>query len=295
MAGKKIDPFEHVVDSSHIDILPTAGLTIHLPEITVFGHPVPIKFMLLMTACAILVAVAMIWLGRRMRSGEPPRGRLWNVMESLLFFVRDKIAVPGIGQHDANKYLPYLTSLFLFIFAMNLAGMIPFLGSPTASIMVTGALALVSFIVIHVSGVGEMGTSKYLKTFIPHIEIEGGAGMQAFAFVLKVGMAILEYMTAFIRAGVLAVRLFANMLAGHTVLFMILFFIALVSDPSYKVEFVAKQSEVAQGGMWFLMSIFSVVLVTALSLLEIFIAGLQAFIFTFLTAVFIGLAKHPPH
>jgi F-type H+-transporting ATPase subunit a len=108
-------------------------------------------------------------------------------------------------------------------------------------------------------------------------------------------MAILEYMTAFIRAGVLAVRLFANMLAGHTVLFMILFFIALVSDPAYKIAFVAKQTEAVQGLMWFGMSVFSVSLVTALSLLEIFIAGLQAFIFTFLTAVFIGLAKHPPH
>jgi F-type H+-transporting ATPase subunit a len=295
MAGKSIDPFEHVVDSNHIDIFPTAGLTIHLPEITVFGQPVPIKFMLLITASAILVAVAMIWIGRKMQSGEPPRGRLWNFVEFFLFFVRDKIAIPGIGQHDANKYVPYLTSLFLFIFLMNLAGMIPFLGSPTASIMVTGALALVSFVVIHVSGIGEMGTSKYLKTFIPHIEIEGGTGMQIFAFVLKVGMAALEYLTAFIRAGVLAVRLFANMLAGHTVLFMILFFIALVSDPAYKVAFVAEQSETVQNGMWFLMSIFSVALVTALSLLELFIAGLQAFIFTFLTAVFIGLAKHPPH
>ena len=121
--------------------------------------------------------------------------------------------------------------------------MIPFLGSPTASIMVTGALALVSFVVIHASGIGEMGTSKYLKTFIPHIDIEGGAGMQIFAGVLKFGMAILEYLTAFIRAGVLAVRLFANMLAGHTVLFMILFFIALVADPVYKIAFVAKQTE----------------------------------------------------
>ena len=295
MAEKKIDPFEHVVDSNHIDILPTAGLTIHLPELTVFGHPVPIKVTLLMTASAILVGVAMIWLGRQMHSGEPPRGRLWNLMESLLFFVRDKIAVPGIGQHDANKYVPYLTSLFLFIFAMNLAGMIPFLGSPTASIMVTGALALVSFIVIHASGIGEMGTSKYLKTFIPHIEIEGGTGMQIFAVVLKFGMAVLEYLTAFIRAGVLAVRLFANMLAGHTVLFMILFFIALVANPAYQLPVVKNQSATMQDAMWFGMSVFSVCLVTALSLLELFIAGLQAFIFTFLTAVFIGLAKHPPH
>jgi F-type H+-transporting ATPase subunit a len=289
MADKKIDPFSHVVDSDRI----------HLPfGIEIDGLKIgetPLKFILLITLSAIVVGVMMTWLGRRMRNGEPPRGRLWNLAESLLFFVRDKIAVPGIGQHDANKYVPYLTSLFLFIFAMNLAGMIPFLGSPTASLAVTGALALVSFVVIHVSGVSEMGTGKYLKTFVPHIHIEGGAFMQVFAFVLKVGMAILEYLTAFIRASVLAVRLFANMLAGHTVLFMILFFIALVADPTYKIAFVAKQSETVQGLMWFVTAIFSVSLVTALSLLELFIAGLQAFIFTFLTAVFIGLAKHPPH
>jgi F-type H+-transporting ATPase subunit a len=289
MAEKKIDPFSHVVDSDHIDL--PFGLDIHGLKI----GETPLKFIILITLSAIVVGVAMIWLGRKMRSGEPPRGRLWNLMESLLFFVRDKIAVPGIGQHDANKYLPYLTSLFLFIFAMNLAGMIPFLGSPTASLAVTAALALVSFIVIHVSGVSEMGTGKYLKTFIPHIHIEGGAFMQVFAKVLTFGMAILEYLTAFIRASVLAVRLFANMLAGHTVLFMILFFIALVADPSYKIAFVAKQSDAVQGVMWFFTAIFSVALVTALSLLELFIAGLQAFIFTFLTAVFIGLAKHPPH
>lgn len=289
MADKKIDPFAHVVDSDHIDL--PFGLDIHGLKI----GETPLKFIILITLSAIAVGLVMIWLGRKMRNGEPPTGRLWNLAESLLFFVRDKIAVPGIGQHDANKYLPYLTSLFLFIFAMNLAGMIPFLGSPTASLAVTGALAFVSFVVIHVSGVGEMGTGKYLKTFIPHIHIEGGAFMQVFAKVLTFGMAILEYLTAFIRASVLAVRLFANMLAGHTVLFMILFFIALVADPSYKIEFVSKQTETVQGVMWFFTAIFSVALVTALSLLELFIAGLQAFIFTFLTAVFIGLAKHPPH
>ena len=289
--AKKIDPFSHVVDDNHIEILPTTGLTIHGLEV----GGIPLKFIILITICAVAVAVAMIWLGRKMASGEPPKGKLWNTLESLLFFVRDKIAIPGIGHHGADKYLPYLTTLFLFVFAMNLIGMIPFLGSPTASIMVTGALALVSFVVIHASGLSEMGGEKYLKTFIPQIHIEGGAGMQIFAKVLTFGMAILEYMTAFIRAGVLAERLFANMLAGHTVLFMILFFIALVADPDYQLLIVKKQGGVLQDVMWFGMTVFSIVLVTALSLLELFIAGLQAFIFTFLTAVFIGLAKHPPH
>jgi len=285
-AKEKINPFEHVVDSDHIEILPTMGLEIH--GLSIGG--VPIKFLLFITICAIGVGWAMIWLGRKMETGEPPKGKLWNICEWFLFFVRDWIVIPGVGKHDAPKYLPFLTTLFLFIFAMNLMGLLPFLGSPTASIMVTGALALVSFAVIHVSGVAEMGGTKYLKTFIPHIEIEGGAGMQLFAKGLTLGMAILEYMTAFIRGSVLAIRLFANMLAGHTVLFMILFFIAMVSDPRYVIP-------IAEGKDWMYWGVmpFSVALVVALSLLELFIAGLQAFIFTFLTAVFIGLAKHPPH
>lgn len=287
----KIDPFSHVVDSDHIEILPTVGLEFHHLE----WNGIPLKFIILMTICAAGVAGSMIWLGQKMKNGEPPRGKLWNLMEWLLFFVRDKIARPGVGEHDANKYLPYLTTLFLFVFAMNLIGMVPFLGSPTASIMVTAALALVSFVVIHASGVMEMGTGKYLKTFIPHIELEGGPAMKLMGGVITVGMAILEYATAFIRASVLAIRLFANMLAGHTVLFMILFFIAMVSDPAYQIDFVKEQPEGVQNLIWGGTTLFSVALVSALSLLELFIAGLQAFIFTFLTAVFIGLAKHPPH
>ena len=285
---QKINPFSHVVDNSHFEIFETMGLVIDLPTIHVFGQTVPIKFLLLITVCAIGVAGAMIWLGNKMKNGDTPRGYLWNLMESLLFFVRDKIARPGVGEHDAIKYLPYLATLFLFVFAMNLIGLFPFMASPTAAIMVTGALALVSFAVIHISGLKEHGTQGYLKTFIPHIHMEGGAAMKLFGVVLVVGMAALEYATAFIRAGVLAVRLFANMLAGHTVLFMILFFIKMVSDPLYKIP-------VAQDWMYWAVAPFSVLLVTALNLLELFIAGLQAFIFTFLTAVFIGLAKHPPH
>ncbi len=282
----KIDPFAHVVDSDHLEMLPTAGLSLHGLDY----EEIPLKFMLLMTVSAIGVAVSLIWLGVKMQSGEPPKGKMWNLLESLLFFVRDKIVRPGVGEHDANTYLPYLATLFMFIFAMNLIGMIPFLGSPTASIPVTGALALVSFMVIHISGIRSNGVGGYLKTFIPHIEMEGGPVMKVMGFAITFGMAILEYATAFIRAGVLAIRLFANMLAGHTVLFMILFFIALVADPRYQIS-IAK----GQDWMFWCVMPFSIALVTALSLLELFIAGLQAFIFTFLTAVFIGLAKHPPH
>jgi F-type H+-transporting ATPase subunit a len=222
-----------------------------------------------------------------MRSGEPPRGKLWNLMEGLLYFIRDKIVVPAVGEHDAHKYSPFLASLFLFIFLMNLFGIFPFLPSPTAHIYVTTALAVVAFFVIHVSGVHEHGTVPYLKTFIPQIHLEGAA--KYMGYVLIPMMAVLEYLTAFMRAGILSVRLFANMLAGHTVLFVILFFVKMVDDPVYQIPFAEGKN------LYWPVAIFSTLMVTALSLLEIFIAGLQAFIFTFLTAIFIGLAKHPPH
>lgn len=281
---KQIDPFEHVIDSKHIHIFEQSNITIDNLEFYGF----PLKFIILMTICAALVAWALIWLGLKMKNGDPPRGKMWNLVESLLFFVRDKIARPGIGEHDGDTYLPYLTTLFLFIFFMNLIGLLPFLGSPTASIMVTGPLALISFIVIHLSGVREHGVGGYLRTFVPNIHLEGGPLVQVFAVFITIGITIMEIATAFIRAGVLAVRLFANMLAGHTVLFVILFFIALVANPEYKIE-------IAQDWMIWGVAPASVILVTALSLLELFIAGLQAFVFTYLTSVFIGLAKHAPH
>lgn len=282
-AKKAIDPFEHVVDAP----------SIHLFESVPWLHEIPLppgvtKFILFLALGALIVGAAVWWVAGKMQSGEPPRGRLWNFLETLVFFVRDKIAVPAVGEHDANKYLPLLTTLFLFIFVCNLFGMIPFMPSPTAHIYVTGALALIAFVVIHTAGIQEHGLPKYLKTFIPHIHLDGPAKLMA--PVLIVGMAVLEYLTAFIRCIILAVRLFANMLAGHTVLFMILFFIKLVADPVYQID-------AAKGHEWLYwpVSVFSVLVVVALSLLELFIAGLQAFVFTFLTAIFIGLAKHPPH
>src|SRR5262245_16235613 len=92
----KIDPFAHVVDSDHIDLFGGMSIT----GLSINGTP--LKFMIFIAICATGVAVAMIWLGQKMKNGDPPRGKLWNLLESLLFFVRDKIAVPGIGAHDAK-------------------------------------------------------------------------------------------------------------------------------------------------------------------------------------------------
>ncbi len=291
VAGKPldIDPFHHVIDNPHIELFESLGLHVHLPKIA--GYQIT-RFHLFLALAAFLVAVAMIWLGKKMASGDTPRGKMWNMLESLLYFVKEKIAKPGLGD-EADKYTPFLTTMFFFIFLVNLLGMVPFLGSATASIAVTFALALCSFVVIHTAGIKEMGFAKYIKSFVPHIHLEGGPAIRFMGTMITIGMAVLEYATAFIRLAVLAIRLFANMLAGHTALFMILFFIQYVSRPVS--DPMGGYLHESPGWLYYVIAPVSVLLSIALSALELFVAGLQAFVFTLLTSIFIGLAKHPAH
>src|SRR5262249_49009972 len=186
------------------------------------------------------------------------------------------VAKPSIGEHDADRFVPFLWTMFLFILFCNLLGLVPFMGSPTANISVTGALALCSFGVIHGAPIGKMGFGGYLKSYLPHIDVPFGMG-----YLLIPGIAAIEIFGHFIKAFVLAVRLFANMLGGHTVLSVILLFIVMVKDQALYLSAPITMA--------------SVLGVTALSLLELFVAFLQAFIFTFLTAIFLGMTLHPAH
>jgi F-type H+-transporting ATPase subunit a len=290
MASEKheFDPFSHVVDSDHIELFDTAHVTIHLPSYYLPGvGPVGTKFLLMQLIAAGLMLWLFLWVAKRIATGQPPKGRLWNFLEWILLFVRDQVAKPALGEHDYKRFLPYLWTLFLFILFMNLLGMIPFMASATACLAVTAALALVSFVVIHYNGyVANHGFMGYMKTFVPHIDTNDPV-MKYMGPPLMVGMFFLEVLGAFIRALVLAVRLFANMLAGHTVLFIILSFIAMIG-------LAAHDSPTANLLFWPITGV-SILMNVALSMLELFVACLQAFVFTFLTAIFIGLAMHPQH
>jgi F-type H+-transporting ATPase subunit a len=279
--NEQFNPFGHVQDDSKFELFSTAN-----PDSAIHAISLPSgisKFMVIELLCAGLVAWGFIWVARRIATGQPPRGKLWNFLEWVLLFIRDQVAKPALGEHDYKRFLPYLWTTFLFVLLMNLIGLVPFMGSPTASLAVTSALALVSFVLIHFNGVAaNHGFMGYMKTFIPHIDTSDPV-MKWLGPPILVGMFFLEILTAFIRSFVLAVRLFANMLAGHTVLVIILSFI----------QFAVKGG--AGNFMIFGVTVSSIGLVLALSLLEIFIACLQAFVFTFLTAIFIGLAMHPQH
>ena len=179
-------------------------------------------------------------------------------------------------EHPADKYVPFLWTIFLFILFCNLLGMIPFMGSPTASIWVTGALGVISFFMMHGVAIAKMGFGSYLKSLWPPMEIP-----LAIAVFLKPMIFVIELLGTVIKSGVLAVRLFANLFAGHTVLAMILFFIVMAGN--------------ATPALWGGITVASVLGVTALSLLELFVAFLQAYVFTFLTALFMGMSLNPSH
>jgi F-type H+-transporting ATPase subunit a len=274
------DPFAESADSYHISVLPSLGWEWHLPEWLS-------KFMILETISALIVLAVFLPVARRIARGDVPRGRLAHFVESILLFIRDEVAIPTIGEHDYKRFLPLLWTMFVFIATMNLLGMIPFMGSPTASMAVTGVLAATAFFVIHYHGIkANHGFGHYIKTFRVKLDREGKL-LQIMAPVIEFGVFWLEIATAFIRGIVLAIRLFANMLAGHTTLFVVLSFI-------YMVGLAAEQS-LLHGGFYWPVTVTSILTLVALSLLEIFVGLLQAFVFVFLTATFIGMAMHPEH
>jgi len=231
------------------------------------------KFMILEAVAAVLIAIFFIGLAIHLRKhkGDRPRGMLWNTLESILLFIRDDVARPAIG-HGADKFLPFLWTMFFFVLACNLMGMLPWLGSPTGALATTGALALMVFLKVILSGSIEMGPIGFWKNQVPHMDLPLAL------FPLKIGIFFIEVLGLFIKHFVLAVRLLANMMAGHLVLAVIVAFIA-----------AAWQLPTALSST---VTVASVLGATALSLLELFVAFLQAYIFTFLSALFIGSAVH---
>lgn len=277
------DPFKEAADTKlggHWDFFETAGIRIELPSWLS-------KFMVLELIAFVIVLAVFIPACRRIARGDVPRGRLAHFVEALLLFIRDEVAIPTIGEHDYKKFLPLLWTMFVFIATMNLLGMIPFMGSPTASLAVTAVLAAVAFFVIHYHGIkANHGLAHYIQTFKVKLDREGKL-LQILAPVIEFGVFWLEILTAFIRAIVLAVRLFANMLAGHTTLFVVLSFIYMVG--------MAVEQSLLTGYFYWPITVVSMLTLVALSILEIFVGLLQAFVFVFLTATFIGMAMHPEH
>jgi len=215
----------------------------------------PSKHVVMMWIAALLLLLVLLLVTPR--RGLVPRG-LYNFFELLVQFVRD-IAVANIGKKDADRFLPYLASAFFFILFMNLLGLVPFMATATANVSVTVGLALFTFFVTQYAAIRAQGIGGYLA------HLTGGVP-KSLAWLWPI-MIPVEILGLFTKPFALTVRLFANMVAGHFVILALL-------------------------GLIFAISVFvapvSVALALAIFMLELFVAFVQAYIFTMLSALFIG-------
>ena len=231
------------------------------------------KYMIIEVVVAIILVVLFSQLAARMREGGAPRGKVWNLLESFLVYLRDQVARPAIGGHDADRFLPLLWTSFFFILGCNLFGLLPWAGSPTASFATTLALAGIVLGTVFVGGTLQFGPIGFWKNQVPHMDLP-----LVMAIVLKPIIFVIEVVGMFIRHAILAVRLLANMVAGHLVILAIMGLIVAASAGST--------------GQWTLVTVIAVVGSTLFMVLELFVAFLQAYVFTFLSALFIGAAVH---
>ena len=271
----------HLLDGNELEFeILGRGFVFHLPEfdpLHVGGLTInlsPTKHVVFMFLAALLCLVIFIPIGRAMRdkyTDRAPSG-LANAMEALVIYFRDEVVRRNIG-HGADAYTGYILTLFFFILFMNLLGLMPFGATATGNFMVTGALALMTFVVVEISGMRTLGFKGYMRTIFyapPGLPPIGQAA-------LLVILTPVEFLGKLTKPFALMIRLFANMMAGHTLVLSLLGFIFLFSGIGAAKWLVA-------GG--------SVLIVIAIMALEVFVAFLQAYIFAMLSAVFIGLIRH---
>ena len=195
-------------------------------------------------------------------------GFIANVIEKFVLFIREDIVKPNIS-HGYDKMMPFFLTVFALIFTANYLGMIPFSASSTGNISITTGLALVSFFTTQIMGVKENGLVGHFKGLMP-----GGIP----AFVIPILLPV-EIIGMFTKPFALAVRLFANMTAGHAIILSFLL--------------IGWNADVGEWNFW--VSIGTVPAAIFISLLEVLVCFLQAYVFTLLSAIFIGASMHPEH
>lgn len=264
-AAKKTDTswiVHHVLDAREISLEPFGS--IHLPQIHLWGMDISItKHVVFMWIAVLLLIVTFVKVSKSYKKSLIPRG-VTNLTETLILFVRDEIARPNIGK-GYEKFLPYLLTVFFFILTCNFLGLIPYGSTATGNISVTATLATISFVVIQAGGMMKNGVFGYIKGLLPH-------GLPAWLIPI---MFVVELLGLFTKPFALAIRLFANMTAGHIVILALLGLI-----------FILHTYVVVPVSIAFALFIF---------LLEVLVALLQAYIFTMLSSLFIGMAYHQDH
>lgn len=259
----------HISDDDKIEFAPFGE--IHLPHIELFGIDFSITkhVVFMMLAAALLVVV--LRLAARRTPGEVPTG-FAAAIEAVVEFIRNEIAVSNMGEKLGLMFLPYLCTLFFFILTCNLFGLLPYGATPTGNVSVTAALAILTFILTQATSIKAHGLGGYLH------HLTGGVHPSMWIVMVPV-----EFLGLFTKPFALCIRLYANMTAGHVVILSLISLIFIFGKSG--------ENPVAGYGVAPLTVAFSLFVY----LLEIFVAFLQAYIFTLLTALFIGLAAYSEH
>ena len=244
------------------------GFPLHLPQFEpfhLFGMEINLSItnhtVMLWIAGLILIITFFFSFNRKKKV---PTG-FGALLEMLVIFVRDEIAIANMGEKEGIRFTPLLVTYFFFILIANLMGLIPLFSTATSNINVTAALALVTLGATQVYGIKQNGLFGYYKSLVPH-------GVPILLWPL---MFVIEIMGLIAKHVALTIRLFANMVAGHIVLFA---FIGLI--------IIFKSFIVAPVSVSFGIFVY---------FLEILVAFIQAYIFTVLSALFIGMSINPEH
>lgn len=251
------------------------GTPVHAATVNEGLTQATIDFSITKNVLAIFVSAALMLLiflsvakAYARRPGQAPRG-LQNFIEPIILFVRDDVAKANIGP-KYERFMPYLLTVFFFILINNLMGLIPifpFGANVTGSISVTFALAAITFIITLLNG---------NRHYWGHILAMPGVPKPVLLILTPV-----EILGVFLRPAILMIRLFANITAGHII---VLSFFALI--------FIFGE---INAGLGWGVSIFSLLFTVFMSMLELLVAFIQAFVFTFLSAMYFGAAIEEPH
>ncbi len=244
----------HVLDHTLVPLTTSGGIEIGFT-----------RFMAVM----LIVAVILIAVLRTAAVGQGRVGRLLRgFVEPIVLYLRDAMIKPIF--HEATTfYLPYFLTLFFFILAANLFGLIPFSSTVTGSINVTAALAACSLCLVIFAGIKEQGLIEFIKHICP-----GGVPWWLMPLLF-----VIEIVGIFAKCFALTIRLFANMIAGHVVSLAALCLIFILAEMTPLAGIAA-----VPGGVGLAVFIY---------LLEVLVAFIQAYIFTFMTALVVGAAVHP--
>jgi len=273
--GAALDPLGHVINNPHFELTHSLkwdlSHVLPLPSFDIGGLHVDLSpslhVIMLWIAAIVLTVLVSRAAGRTDRDGLVPKGRLRNFFEAIIVFLRDEVVYTIMGPKVGRRYLPLLLTFFFFILFANLLGLVPTMATATGNINVTATLAVITFIATQAGGIRENGFIGHWKALVP----------PGVPWPLVPIMIPIEIMGMFTKPFALTVRLFANMIAGHII---ILSFFGLIFSLSLKTLYI---------------SVLPFAGAVAISAFEIFVGFLQAFIFTFLSTIFIYQAVHPEH